>query len=261
LRIIAHRGASAEAPENTLAAFRRAIALGVGMIELDARLTRDGVAVVIHDETLSRTTDGEGRVAEVGFAELRKCSAGAWFGPRFRDERVPRLAEVFDLVRDRAEINVEIKAEQGPPEETARAALAVSREAGALGRSLFSCFDPAALQALRREGEDIRLALLTGPSSFSRLYELGSPEAARKVLERMERWRDLALEAACVHRTLASRRLVDDLHPRGWAVHVFTVDEEVAAERLEAMGVDGIFTNDPGRLLRRWPPGPSGARR
>lgn len=265
MRIIAHRGASAEAPENTLAAFRRAIALGVEMIELDVRLTRDRVPVVIHDETLSRTAGGEGRVAEIGFAELRRHSAGAWFDPRFADERIPRLAEVFDLTRNGTAVNVEIKGDAGrsqvPGEEradsgaaeTARAALAVVREAGALGRTLFSCFDPGPIEALRMEGVDVRLALLTGPSSLPALYAFGSPAAARAVLERMARWDDLAPEAACVHRTLVSAALVEDLHARGWAAYVYTVDEEAAAERLDAMGVDGIFTNDPARLLSRWP--------
>jgi glycerophosphoryl diester phosphodiesterase len=179
------------------------------------------------------------RIAEIGFAELQRHSAGLWFDPRFGDERVPRLAEVYALARDRAAINVEIKAEPGRAVETARAALAVAREAGALGRSLFSCFEPEPLEALRGEGAPIRLALLTGPASLGTLYEFGSAQAARAVMERMERWRHLAPEAACVHRTLVSGRLTDDLHARRWAVLVYTVDEEASAERLEAMGVVG----------------------
>jgi len=272
-----------------MAAFRRALELGADMIELDVRLTRDGVPVVIHDETLSRTTDGEGSVGETAFSDLRRLSAGAWFDPRFREERVPRLAEVFDLAGTRAAINVEIKAQPGRPEvppevpsearadfdhaaradsekaradsrhvETALAAWRVVREAGATRRALFSSFDPKPLTVLRGEGEDTRLALLTGPSSLPALFKDGGPSAARAVLARMERWRGLRLEAACVHRRLVSAPLVMELHARGWAVNVYTVDEETAAERLDAMGVDAIFTNDPGRMLRRWPP--AGAR-
>jgi len=254
MRIIAHRGASSEAPENTLAAFRLALDLGVEMIELDVRLTRDGIPVVIHDAWLARTTDGEGPVAETAFATLRRHSAGAWFDRRFERERVPRLEEVFELVRDRAGLNVEIKAESRNAEQTARAALGVTREAGAVGRTLFSCFDPGPLGALRAEGPDIRLALLTGPSSLSTALAPGSPEPAAGILERMDRWRALALEAACVHRSLVNASLVAKLHGQGWAVYVYTVDGEAAAERLDSMGVDGIFANDPARLLRRWPP-------
>ena len=258
MRISAHRGASIEAPENTMAAFRRALMLGVEMIELDIRLTRDGVPVVIHDESLSRTTDGEGRVGELDLAELGRYSAGRWFDPRFGGERIPRLEEVFDLVRDRAVINVEIKANPGRSTQTARAALGVARDAGALGRSLFSCFDPEPLTALRREGGEIRLALLTGPSSLGTRSTSGRPPVGRAVLERMARARDLAAEAACLHVTLVSAPLVEELHERAWAVYVYTIDEESAAERLEAMGVDGVFTNDPARLLHRWPPEPPG---
>ncbi len=254
MRIIAHRGASAEAPENTLAAFRRALDLGAGMIELDVHLTRDGVPVVIHDAWLSRTTDGEGRVAQTSFAALRRHSAGAWLDRRFASERVPRLEEVFDLVRGRAEINVEIKAEPDSAEQTARAALDVAREAGAIGRTLFSCFDPGPLGVLRAQGPDIRLALLTGPTSLAAQVAPGSPASAEAVLARMERWRALAPEAACLHRSLVSAPLVATLHSRGLAVYVYTVDDEAEAERLDAMGADGIFTNDPARLLRRWPP-------
>jgi glycerophosphoryl diester phosphodiesterase len=101
MRIIAHRGASARAPENTLAAFRAALEAGVGMIELDVHLTADGVPVVIHDDALSRTTDGEGRVAERTLEDLRRLSAGAWFDERYHTERVPVLEEVFRLVGPR----------------------------------------------------------------------------------------------------------------------------------------------------------------
>jgi glycerophosphoryl diester phosphodiesterase len=236
------------------------------MIELDVRLTCDGVPVVIHDETLSRTTDGEGSVGEIAFADQRRLSAGAWFDARFQEERVPRLAEVFDLVGTRAAINVEIKAPPGRPEvpsgaradsghvATALTALGVVREAGALRRAVFSSFDPEPLRVLRGEGKDARLALLTGPSSLSALYRYGSPTVGRAVLARMEHWQELGLEAACVHRTLVSAPLVVDLHAHGWDVNVYTVDEEAAAERLDAMGVNGIFSNDPARMLRRWPP-------
>jgi len=237
-----------------MAAFRRALELGADMIELDVRLTRDGVPVVIHDETLSRTTDGEGNVGEIAFSDLRRLSAGAWFDPRFREERVPRLAEVFELAGTRAAINVEIKARPARSGETALAAWRVVREAGATRRALFSSFDPKPLTVLRGEGEDTRLALLTGPSSLPALFKDGGPSVARAVLDRMEHWRGLRPEAACVHRRLVSAPLVAELHARGWAVNVYTVDEEAAAERLDAMGVDAIFTNDPGRMLRRWPP-------
>src|SRR3990172_9877913 len=93
--VIAHRGASGSCPENTLAAFRRAAALGADMIELDVQLTRDGEVVVIHDWTLDRTTSGTGPVRACSLAELRRLDAGAWFDAAFAGERVPTLGEVL----------------------------------------------------------------------------------------------------------------------------------------------------------------------
>jgi glycerophosphoryl diester phosphodiesterase len=254
LRIIAHRGASAQAPENTLAAFKRALALGVECMELDVRLTCDGVPVVIHDEDLRRTTDGEGRVAERGLADIRRLSAGAWFDARFREERVPTLEEVYRLVGGRAELNVEIKGTEDGSRETGLAALRVARASGALGRTIFSSFEPKALQACRAEAPDARVALLVGPGAL--LLSGADPGGALEeaVLARVAPWRELALEAVNLHRSLAFASLVRVLHTRRWEVNVFTVDDPEEAKALEVRGVDGVFTNDPARLVAHWPP-------
>src|SRR5262245_679720 len=105
--VIAHRGASGTCPENTLAAFRRAVEVGADMIELDVQLTRDDAVVVMHDWTLDRTTDGSGAVGERALDELRPLDAGRWFAPEFAGERVPTLAAVLDAVP--IPINVELK--------------------------------------------------------------------------------------------------------------------------------------------------------
>src|SRR5205814_5101727 len=143
--VIAHRGASGTHPENTLAAFRRAVELGADMIELDVQLTRDGEVVVFHDATLERTTDGAGAVSDRTLAEIRRLDAGAWFGPAFRGTRVPTLAEVLAAVG--LPVNVELKP-VGDDGLEARA-LAVVESAGALARVVFSSFDAGALERLR----------------------------------------------------------------------------------------------------------------
>lgn len=251
MRVIAHRGASAEAPENTLAAFRRALALGVEMIELDVRLTADGVPVVIHDEELSRTTEGRGRVADLDFAAIRRFSAGRWFAETFEGERVPALAEVYDLVGDRAEINAEIK---GPGAGTARGALRAASEAGALARTLFSSFDPEALREIRAASSGARLALLNDAASLADPRGR-APRAFRpRLLARLARVEGLGLKAASLQRRLADRGTVAALHARGLRVYVFTVDGVAAVEALARRGVDGVFANDPAPLLARWPP-------
>src|SRR3954454_23608769 len=96
-RVVGHRGAAMRAPENTLASFREAARLGAGWVELDVKLTQDGVPVVIHDETLNRTTDRQGAVRSMGFAELAEADAGSWFGPAYAGERVPRLEDALGV--------------------------------------------------------------------------------------------------------------------------------------------------------------------
>jgi glycerophosphoryl diester phosphodiesterase len=108
--ILAHRGASRIAPENTLVAFCLALEQGADGLELDVQLSRDGVPVVFHDSELSRTTDGRGRISEKTLAELRTLDAGKWFDPRFAGERIPTLEEVFEAFGDRALYNIELKA-------------------------------------------------------------------------------------------------------------------------------------------------------
>ena len=109
--VIAHRGFSGRAPENTLAAISEAIAIGADMAEIDVTLTADDRVVVIHDETLDRTTNGAGRVADHGFDEIRNLDAGSWFAPQFAGEKVPTLEEILDTVKGRILLNVEIKSE------------------------------------------------------------------------------------------------------------------------------------------------------
>ncbi|MFN2146831.1 MAG: glycerophosphodiester phosphodiesterase, partial [Anaerolineales bacterium] len=106
--VIAHRGASAFAPENTLSAFTLAVKQGADAIELDAKLTADGRVVVYHDLTLDRTTSGKGKLAEKSLAELKRLDAGSFMGQEFRGERIPTLDEVFETVGDTLLINVEL---------------------------------------------------------------------------------------------------------------------------------------------------------
>jgi len=107
--LIAHRGYSAEFPENTLAAFQGALDAGCHMIELDVTLTRDRRVVVIHDDTLDRTTTGKGPVRSASLAQLKKLDAGSWFSPAFSSERVPELGEVLDLMGGQVPLNIDRK--------------------------------------------------------------------------------------------------------------------------------------------------------
>lgn len=228
--VIAHRGASGTAPENTLAAFRRAVVLGADMIELDAQLTRDGEVVVMHDWTLERTTDGTGAVHERTLEELRRLDVGSWFAPAFAGERLPTLREVLGAVA--LPINVELKP-VGDDGLEARAH-AVVMGAGALGRVVFSSFDESVLARLRVLAPEAAIALL---------WE--TPQAA----EAVRRAEGVGARALHLRKDAATPGVLAGLAPSGLPIRVWTVNEPGEMASLLAGGVEGIFTDYPERFL------------
>lgn len=238
--VIAHRGDSAHAPENTLAAFRAALAAGADMVEFDVGLTRDLVPVILHDATLDRTTDGRGRLSAHSHEEIARLDAGSWFGPRFRGERIPTLDQALDLLAGRAEVNIEVKPEvleQAGPERAAALVLEPVRQRGLLGCALFSSFAPAVLDALRATEPAARVGVLADkayplPAVAARLRELG---AASYNPDERDLTPDLA---ATVH---ASGALLLPWARRGR-------NTEAAMRRALSLGADGFFADDPALL-------------
>jgi glycerophosphoryl diester phosphodiesterase len=229
---IAHRGASGRAPENTHAAFAAALALGAEAIELDCQRAADGELVVIHDETLDRTTDGRGPVGDRTWDELARLDAGAWFDPAYRGERIPRLADVLAQVRDRVLLNVEIKSARDVGAiETALVDL-VARE-HATSWVLFSSFHPAAVRNVR------------AAASWARLGVLCDDDPRRGGLALAA---EVGAEALIPGRSWIDAGLVDEAHARGLAVWVWTVNEPGEMRRLVALGVDAIFSDWPERF-------------
>jgi glycerophosphoryl diester phosphodiesterase len=232
--IIAHRGASGAAPENTAAAFLAALEQGADMVEFDVRWSADGVPVVLHDPTLDRTTDGRGEVAALPAATLRTLDAGSWFAPRFRGERVLTLAEALAILGARLRLNIELCGDTPPPTGFAARLLRLVEEARLPEPPLFSSFDFALLQALRAERPGARVAPLfrtTGEGTLRRA---------------------LALRPDAVHprRHLVTPALMRRLRAAGTRVHAWTVNEAAEARRLLRLGVDGIFTDHPARMVR-----------
>ncbi|NLE77650.1 MAG: glycerophosphodiester phosphodiesterase [Chloroflexi bacterium] len=158
-----HRGARQAAPENTLAAFRRALEMGADGVELDVQLSSDGVPVVIHDWTLGRTTDGHGPVARHRAAGLQALDAGGWFAPEFSGERIPTLEEVLAELGTRLLINIELKARGWGDGGLAARVATLVRGSGLEERVLVSSFHPPTLFHFRREMPQVSLALLTAP--------------------------------------------------------------------------------------------------
>ena len=242
-RVIAHRGFSGLYPENTLVAFRKAMELGVDMIELDILLSRDDELVVIHDDTLDRTTSGSGPVRDKSISELTQLDAGTWFASEFRAERLPRLSEVFDLVEDRVLLNVEIKGEAvtgrvrgGIAERTIR--LIREREFGA--RTILSSFDPRALHHAREIDSEIARATL-----YNR--ELHRGKNPTEILA------ETSSTSFNLSRNQVNEDIVAECHRKGSAVLVYTVNGVAEMQRMIAMGVDGLFTNRPDLMLQLVP--------
>lgn len=228
MKVIAHRGASAERPENTMAAFRLAVAQRADMIETDLHRTRDGAIPIAHDATL-RHLGGRGDIADATWAELSTLDAGG-------GERVPRLPEVLDELGAQIAFNLELKVgTRGPYPGLEAAALAEVEGRGLLTTTLFSSFDDSVLATLRAESSAARIALLV-----SRRSDAAWPKRARA----------LGAEALNPELSLVTPELVRAAHDEGLAVYVFTVDPEPAMRRMLDYGVDGLFTNHPARLRR-----------
>ena len=233
---VGHRGTMASAPQNTLAAFRKAVEVGADGVEFDVHLSRDGAVVVIHDYVVDRTTDGTGRVAQKTLAELKALDAGGKFAPEFAGERIPTLAEVFNLLDGRLLVNVELKA-PGRSRDTSLVApvLKVVREHGLGKRVLFSSFNPYVLRAMKELAPDIPIGLLYAPDS---------PIYARRA------WLDPfePHEARNPHYSLLTGPIIRWYHSRGLRVNTWTVNEPDEMRRLIEAGVDGIITNKPDLL-------------
>ena len=156
---IAHRGASGYAPENTFAAFRRAIAMGAGFIETDLQLSRDARFVAIHDATVNRTTNGQGTVHDMTLAELRRLDAGSWFGSEYAGERIPTLDEILEFAKKHDVVfYLEIKPTGSWGGE--HALISALRESGEIARTAVISFDPAILQGVRKIEPTVMTGLL-----------------------------------------------------------------------------------------------------
>ena len=236
--VLGHRGSSAHAPANTVAAFRVADGAGAHGVELDVHLTADGVPVVIHDGSVDATTDGHGRVRDMTLREIQQLDAGSHFDAAFAGERIPTLAEALAAMGDRMLVNVELKPQSKGTEDLERAVAKVVYETQMASRVWFSSFKPYSLHQIRRFAPDIPCALLVSPFTLSSL--LLAPVTP--------------MEAIHVHYSMCSQWLVDTAHRLHLRVGVWTVDDETVAAQLRSYGVDAIITNDPAKLLNRQTP-------
>jgi len=237
---VAHRGAGKLAPENTLAAFRVGASFGYGAFECDVKLSADGVPFLLHDATLERTTPAQGVAGQRPWAELSRLDAGSWHSRNYAGEPLPSLEAIARFVQANGHaLNIEIKPTPG---EEAATGTAVARAAaqlwqGATAPLLFSSFRPDALQAAREAAPQIPRALLVDTLRPG--------------------WFEEAQALACValvsnHRVMDAAVLAR-LHGAGLRGLCYTVNEPADAQRLLALGIDGIITDAVDRFAPRAP--------
>ena len=230
--VIAHRGASGYAPENTMAAFRRAVAQGVTFIETDLQLSRDARFVAIHDETLERTTNGKGNVHYFTLAELRRLDAGSWFSSEFAGEPIPTLEDILDFSK-KNDVVFYLELKPGSSWGGEHALIGALRESGEIPRVVVISFNAAIVQKLR----EIEPTLMTGL-----LYDGQLERPIDKALEVGAR--QLAVRGDLVTPALLAQARSKDLQVVCW-----TVNHGVHMRMLVEAGVDGIMSDYPDRLL------------
>lgn len=245
--VIGHRGASADAPENTHAAFEQALDQGADGIELDVRLARDGVPVVFHDSTFDRTVKVYGEVEAHDSTLMTTFWVGAWFNERhprrarlhYESERIPTLAQVFERYGSHI-IYVELKCEEVSRRAAlARAVVELTRAHGLAERVVVKSFEPDSLREVKRLAPEVRTAALFG-RSWPRPFL-----PAAEILSAAER---CGADEISLHRSLLRRRTVEEARRRGFDVLVWTVNSTYWLRRARALGLRAVFTDRPGRM-------------
>lgn len=230
--LLGHRGAKKYAPENTLAAFNLALQQGADGVELDAKLSADGVVVVHHDTTVDRTTNGTGRLAQLSFAALRELDAGSFFSDDFRGEKIPTLEEVFESIGERAMINVELTNYSTPRDSLVEKVCELVRRHALQKNIIFSSFFPGNLKKAARFLPEVPRGLLTQISllglwgrSFG--FNFGDYAALHPFISDV------------------TAQTVQRVHRLNRKINVWTANTEEEVRRLISWGVDGIITDDP----------------
>jgi glycerophosphoryl diester phosphodiesterase len=235
LAIVAHRGASGTHPENTAAAFGEAIRLGVDAIEFDIHRSVDGGLIVIHDDTVDRTSNGSGDVARLTSAQILALDAGSWFDSSFTGQGFLVLEEVLDLIPQSVRLNVHVKAHDEDRQQVAPEVVDLLQSRGRLDNA-FMAADYETLVCARRHEPSLQVCNLS----------------IRPAEDYVSRCADMGCRILQPGHAMTTSQLVDEAHAHGMEVNPFFADEEDEMRRLIDCGVDGILTNQPERLQQLW---------
>lgn len=234
VQVIAHRGASAIIPENTMSAFKKAIEMGADAIETDVHMTKDNHLILIHDEQLSRTTNGVGWVKDYTLKEIKKLDAGFWFSPQFANETIPTIDEFFTLIYNtKLWVNIEIK----------------------MGFILYPGIEQRLVNKIKEYHLEDRVIISSFNHYSIKMISTISPELKTAVLYSIglyEPWsyaQSIGAMYLHPHKDVVYKELVDAAHQYGMKVYPYTVDDEQEMKYLIEMGVDGIMTNVPDQLI------------
>ncbi|MCD8497928.1 MAG: glycerophosphoryl diester phosphodiesterase [Alphaproteobacteria bacterium] len=235
-QVIGHRGASAYAPENTLESIHSAADMGAEWVEFDVKLTKDGIPILFHDDTLDRTTNTTGLMADTLYEDVQDLDAGSWFGDSFIGTKIPTLEEALDVLLERGlSANIEIKPCPGREKETAEVVMdALTRCWDEPDRILISSFSHVALETAMDMAPDWHRSLL--------LEE-----------EWPDNWQDIAthLDVSTINLNgnTVTRDDVEDAIDFGKPVLAYTINDPQKARQLQGWGIDGFFTDEPDTLL------------
>ena len=246
--VIAHKGASGTTPENTLAAFKKALELGVDMIEMDVRLTKDEKIVVFHDETLDRTTNGGGAVVDYTLEEIKELDAGSWFDPAYRDEKIPTLKEALDLINGKCKVLIEIKHEEHPHFEDFAEKLidVIRKEKNGYDWIILQSYEAEYLEAAHEYDDHVQTKkLMIGEDSAPLISFYVETKLHLGRAKEDDRMKALNPE----YHTLSTRR-VFRMHARGFEVYTYAVNNREDMIKMLHMGVDGIITDRPDILMQ-----------
>lgn len=244
-KVIGHRGACAYAPENTIESIHTAADVGAQWVELDVKITKDGIPVIIHDEMLERTTNGHGPVAEITYEELKQLEAGSWYADSFTGTKIPTLEEAIDALIERdLGLNLEIKPCPGREVETTEIALDhLSQIWDDHSNLLISSFQHVCLETAGHIANDWARGLLLAPE--------GGEEGNEQTVN--PNWKDIAdyldVKTVNISNKIASREIIEeiidlDLHPL-----VYTVNDPMEARLFQSWGVDAMFSDEPDVIL------------
>jgi len=238
--VVAHRGFSGKAPENTMSAFTLALEAGVSMIELDVQISKDNHVVVIHDSTIDRTTYGEGKVSDLSLAELKKLDAGSWFDANYKDERIPTLVEALELIAPKALVNIELKSTRiirKADTQIADATVAVVRKMNLLERVLFSSFNHKLMKYVKEHEPAAHTGVIFHPVlHFGRMPSALALPAGAEVF-------------VCSKREVTRRRIADAAK-HNIIIGVYGLENQQDIERMLSSGIQVLVSDYPDIIIQ-----------